>query len=71
MRTWPLVPSFILTEKNSDDVVVPPARRPHEAAHLVQASGVHVDAARQQLLCDVGVALQPRGEYVMQYSLHR
>ena len=51
-----------LTEKDLDDVVVTPSRRPHEAAHLVQASRVHVDAAREQLLGDVGVALQRRSE---------
>ena len=56
--------SDFLTEKNPDDVVVTPARRPHEAAHLVHTSGVHVDAARQELLGDVGVALQRRDEYV-------
>ena len=51
-----------LIEMDLDDVVVTPSRRPHEAAHLVQASRVYVDAAGEQLLGDVGVALQRRSE---------
>lgn len=62
--------SASLTKQNSDDVIVAPARRPYEAAYLVQASGVHVDAARKQLLGDVGVALQTRGDFVYAAKMH-